>query len=602
MAPRGLLLRVVALLAGACLNLQSAWAQRAVGTGSVVNNVTIFVEGTVQVYVTDFTSPKYAREANRANAYKPEYTYTLVERRASSVTPLEIPVNFGEKAGFLKTGWETYQGYSSNGRRLLSEEHEKARRMVLDFHNTKRSLQEFTSLADLLRTTSDALLPETPRADNPIVIEKTADKDLFVSDGKKQNLTSLTFVFRSSYCGLNPNLTAAIVRQWWYDNGVNAFVTASLQRYIRTCTYGQLSFRPENNRVIDVDIPCTGNTSYGPYNLMNGRGIGENVDNEKYALVELAKLHVQQTDRDVFNKWSSFRRKVMIFPFNWYKRYVSWTGSAAVGCVANADCYTWINSDTASRDYVDSASAFHELGHNIGLSHSDARECTSNRSGGAPSCALSRSSDPSDILGAGTVPEKRSQILCMNAPQASVSVVVPVGSYKAGWSGFVTGGLIRSFELQPGVSRVITLPSMSLNKNNLLRIVIDSSNLLNGLDNKPQQALFVSYRVRGNGSVAYDSGLNTSGRIWIHEYNDTANGVPADSSPALLTTLDTVSNGTVAAASFVQPLPLILGVVTGGINISLRSKTPESATVSLCRFTRRVETAGFCSDGLDNDW
>jgi hypothetical protein len=60
------------------------------------------------------------------------------------------------------------------------------------------------------------------------------------------------------------------------------------------CTHGQLLFPKEQNLVFDVDIPCIGSTSLGPYNLRTGNGYGpNNIDNELYGLVELAREHLQ---------------------------------------------------------------------------------------------------------------------------------------------------------------------------------------------------------------------------------------------------------------------------------------------------------------------
>ncbi len=84
----------------------------------------------------------------------------------------------------------------------------------------------------------------------------------------------------------------------------------------------------------------------------------------------------------------------------------------------------------------------------------------------------------------------------------------------------------------------------------------------------------------------------------IHELNDTANGKPGDYKrpSVLLSRLSTTV--TVGNKSFVQSLPSPLG----GLNVTLRSSDNKSATVSVCRFLRTVETGNLCQDGLDNDW
>ena len=61
----------------------------------------------------------------------------------------------------------------------------------------------------------------------------------------------------------------------------------------QVCTYNQLRFVTLSNFVHDVDVPCVGNTSRGPYNLRTGYGNGVNLDNELFALPELAKMYLR---------------------------------------------------------------------------------------------------------------------------------------------------------------------------------------------------------------------------------------------------------------------------------------------------------------------
>ncbi len=62
---------------------------------------------------------------------------------------------------------------------------------------------------------------------------------------------------------------------------------------MQVCTYNQLLFPKDRNLVFDVDIPCIGSTSKGPYNLKWGRGNKVNLDNELYGLVELGRTFLQ---------------------------------------------------------------------------------------------------------------------------------------------------------------------------------------------------------------------------------------------------------------------------------------------------------------------
>ncbi|GIL97549.1 hypothetical protein Vretimale_3187, partial [Volvox reticuliferus] len=608
----GLLL--AALLAGVCCINQRAAAQPTAAVLGYQVNVTVIVEGTVQVYVSN-TLPQNDTSSSRTNSAKTlaEYTYALVDTSAGLNPPVELRVDFGARSNSLKTGDVVQTSLtlqltpdqakqlgigglndaSSGGqRRLLSEAHERARRMVLDFHETRRSLQEFMSLQNILnilnRESSDA-----PKAENPVIVGKNTAKDLFVlAAGAQQNVSSLTFVFRSSACGLIPNLTAEVVRQWWYDNGDNARITATMERYHKTCTYDQLTFRPEKNLVMDVDIPCVGNTSYGPYDLRLGRANGKNDENEKYALTELAWMHLQRTNPSLYSQWSTFRRKIMIFPFNWYKPVVTWTGLAALGCTEKSDCYSWINSGFKNNSFIDNTIVIRNLGHNIGLMPSGMRSCYT-LDDNITRCDTMPYTDPTDGMGRPVPMDIWRTIVCNNAPQ----------SYKAGWAEPMPGGHIRVIDMLPGAPRTFMIPPMSATSKNMIRIIIDTVNVWkDSHSSEPQRALFVSYREGTNGSATYDSGLPLFlNFVWVHEYNDTANGAPASSMPAIVGIL--ASNRTNwRTSSFTQQLtPAALG----GIVIAVRSTTPQFASVSLCRYLRTSESAAgsasSCSDGLDND-
>ncbi|GLC65996.1 hypothetical protein PLESTF_000370700 [Pleodorina starrii] len=181
---------------------------------------------------------------------------------------------------------------SSTGRRLLSEEHEAARRMILEFHNTRRSVQEVQNLFSVLGKVG-AIAGKTLRAAAlPTILERTEAQDLFIVNGQPQNIRSLTFVYKSTKCNIFPNLNASVIRQWWYDNGDKAPVVATMQRQYQTCSYNQLTFLPENNMVFDVDVPCSGYLADGkPYNLRSART--SDTDAERFALLQLGKEYLQ---------------------------------------------------------------------------------------------------------------------------------------------------------------------------------------------------------------------------------------------------------------------------------------------------------------------
>ncbi|GIL58773.1 hypothetical protein Vafri_13750, partial [Volvox africanus] len=605
MGPKGLLL--AGLLAGACAALQADTAKAQQGAQQVpsvpIVNVTVYVEGTVLVYV----SHDHPKAAGGPNQVPPpmEITHTLIDKQADNTSTVEIRVDFGEQADSLVTGdlvvapitlgllanQAAQLGLGPNAdtspsgrRRLLSEEHEQARRMVLEFHETRRTLQETKTLIDLLRRLNVTSLSQTPKSNAPDVqlLTKNSDKDMFVSNGVPQSITSLAFIFKSSSCGVNPALNAEKAKQWWHDNGDNAPIVATLQRYYNVCSFNQIWFRPSQNLVFDVDIPCIGNTSAGKYDLKNGNGNGYNLDGELYGLPELAKRYLQNAYPDVFARWSSFRRKVFFFPFNWYKAYSGFAGLAMMGCAQNFDCYTWMHPGLLD-NYVELGIAFQELGHNIGLAHSARTICNEN------GCVKDEYGDPTDPMGFTWVDVREKQLVCTNAPQA----------YKAGWSGLVDD--LNGSDLKPGIPRSFVLPAMALKKENMLRIVMTTSN---NWASGQGPVLFISFRVRQAGQGTYDSGLidNWNNRVWIHEYNETNNGFTANyRTPPMVLAMITddpkppqISGWGTPMRSFTKWVPGVFGV-----NITVRSKTPQAATVSVCRFVSQAELA--CSDGIDND-
>ncbi|GIL97553.1 hypothetical protein Vretimale_3186 [Volvox reticuliferus] len=572
-------------------------------------NVTVFVEGTVLVYVSHQAPSKSTIRPPDT----PDVIYTLADKQQGEETTVaaSVRVNFGKKAASLKTGDivqapirllltqqqaeelavdASSSNSSSSERRLLSEAHQQARRMVLDFHNTRRSVQEMQTLLGLLNTLGMTSLDQVVSSDDPLIIKRTVDKDMFITGGVQQNITSLTFVFKSSSCGVHPALNAAKIQQWWFDNGDDAPIVGSLQRYYNSCTYNQLTFKKQDNLVFDVDIPCTGATRYGKYNLKTGSKSG---DNELYGLAELAKQYIKNTSSALLKQWPSYRRKILIFPFDWYTSWSGFAGMAMVGCAPDQDCLTWINPGI-SDDRPDMPVIFQELGHNIGLVHSARIVCEGSK------CWKDEYGDPTDPMGSTWANNPQKQVVCTNAPQ----------SYKAGWSATIPGGHLRAFsDLTPGAPRVFNLPAMSLNKTNMLRIITDERNPnIGDKSEQPQRALFVSYRVRQSNPGTYDSGLNEAfnNRVWVHEYNETANEIPGnlDNPPLVLTMLTDEKTPNIGGwGSVNRSFTQLLSPGLGGINITVRSKTPQAATVSVCRFLKPTEAPGgqSCSDGLDND-
>lgn len=87
----------------------------------------------------------------------------------------------------------------------------------------------------------------------------------------------------------------------------------------------------------------------------------------------------------------------------------------------------------------------------------------------------------------------------------------------------------------------------------------------------------------------------------VHEYNDTANGAVATSSPLIIRYMSVdVDNwpGLSSGPLWLSPASL------GAVKITVKSASESNVTVSVCRMQRANETSASmeCLDGVDNDW
>ncbi len=58
-------------------------------------------------------------------------------------------------------------------------------------------------------------------------------QDLFIVNGQPQSVSSLTFVFKSTSCGVFPALNASRIRSFWHDAGDKAPIIATMERYYK---------------------------------------------------------------------------------------------------------------------------------------------------------------------------------------------------------------------------------------------------------------------------------------------------------------------------------------------------------------------------------
>lgn len=213
-------------------------------------------------------------------------------------------------------------------------------------------------------------------------------------------------------------------------------------------------------------------------------------------------------------------------------------------------------------------------------------------SSSSSNCRTQLLGDPSDPMGAAEPVNAAGGVVCPAAPQ----------SYTSGWARPLRQLQADDVQLGLGFTEY-EVPSMHTAEANFLRVSIDQAGVGSAAGNRlwPERAVFLSYRVASQTPGGYDSGLpaNLSGRVWVHEYNQTANGLPVDPNapPVLLASLE------VEGAALVLPNAFGAG---DSLHIRFVRRSDTAAAVGLCRTTVRVEGSPdnleTCFNGYDDDW
>ncbi|PNH09771.1 Autolysin [Tetrabaena socialis] len=361
----------------------------------------------------------------------------------------------------------------------------------------------------------------------------TGEKD-FVVDGKPLNITSM--IMLATVCGVRPPISMTALRGTLFNANQNAATTkVTLQHYYSTCTFGKLSYLPENSLITEVSLPCTGLYQ----TLANGKKIMydsvNSCDDPEWTGWTRDSLAAAQTALGVLD-FSNYKRRVTFLA---WRPACPWAGVANVGC--QYTCDTLINQDTPS---VYLSGLFHELGHNIGLHHANRWNNGVNEEYG----------DFTDPMGMGDPvndPYQNKSMVCLSAPQA----------YKAGWVTPAFNFSVVGGSFSPGVPTVIAVPSMHLTDRSFAYVNI--SYLSDFLPSWPSAAggvprsnqLFISYRVK-QPMLGYDSGLadELSRKVYLHSYNATYR-VPPRPDP----------DSTEMTTSLIAILALKAGSVSGGL-------------------------------------
>lgn len=310
------------------------------------------------------------------------------------------------------------------------------------------------------------------------LVERTAVR------GLTPRISSVTFLTR--ICGqtsLTPDQVTAFRNRWTRSPTTRSDITTMSDLYGR-CSANQTSFAAQDNIIVDltnVDAPCSGTWQEKPW--VWGKCTMTELQGWQAWYLNYATQVLKMDLRP-------YVRTVLVLPSNGLP--CPWSGLASIGCGTAPPCRIWLQGAYVT---LSLNTAFHELGHTLGLQHaSTPTDSYGDRTSAMGSCCNER---------------------CMNAPQATA----------VGWARPIRiSPLTDTFFAQVPIgtwSRQIVLPALEAAYDGNAGAA--EGNFVEIRTARMSSPLFISFRAALPGVWPFQSGVTAPFLgISVHAFNGTA--------------------------------------------------------------------------------
>ncbi|GIL56915.1 hypothetical protein Vafri_12193 [Volvox africanus] len=430
------------------------------------------------------------------------------------------------------------------------------------FNSTRRRLPATTVGIPQLRPGSFRLL------------ERGDQKEMYT--GAPIQLRAVVYLL--DFCGWkNPFRSAEEFRKYIFNEPGS--VEGNLQNYYQTCSFNKTLWDPSSVVVVGpFTVDCKGVYIRGifstAFDASTRCGPGEQASWVHAAESQAQKVATKGSVLEAVLQYPTRRRVLVVLPS---EAKCGFSGLADVAC-SSATCRSYIKGTSAA----DVSVLFHELQHNIGLSHAHR--------------GFEEYGDPADPMGRSM--RSSQAVRCHNAPY----------SWRIGWATTVPNGNLSAGNFTLASNRIrLTIPSSGLTDANMVIV-----NLGRAANEAPSRSIqyFLSYRVRNSTLGAYDRGLSSSysQKILIHTYDGTLSERDfnrsdfIDAGPRFLQKDPAFPARDVWTGPF-TPFNSTSGL-GGGLRVKVVSVGPSSAVVEVCRMYSQTEGkpgSVECDSNLDRD-